>query len=323
MQRTIDEFHRRNGDHAHELPLVIGMAQAFCALLEEDHDLARHELDRVVASQDTNPTTYYLAGKHGVLPLLLSLTARIGDSDHQRFTELAATTAATMRWNRQFVDLGHAILLGRQGKTRDAAAVMAAAAHAARLYPRAWHLGLRLVAIPAHEDGWGQPALWLRQAEEYFHQADLPAIAAACRGALRRVGATAPQRRVNTTPVPARLREQGITPREYEVLELVLLRLSNQDIAARLHISPRTVEKHVANLLTKTNQTNRTSLSRSLSWSRTRSLALTCCLWRSLIGGLWLFGCCTGSWSRRCPGCRCWPEAQPPRTRRYSRCAVR
>ena len=40
-----------------------------------------------------------------------------------------------------------------------------------------------------------------------------------------------------------------MTAREAEVLELVGGRLSNKDIAARLYLSPRTVEKHVASLL--------------------------------------------------------------------------
>ncbi|WP_231905449.1 LuxR C-terminal-related transcriptional regulator [Saccharothrix espanaensis] len=38
-------------------------------------------------------------------------------------------------------------------------------------------------------------------------------------------------------------------------------RLGNKAIATRLHISPRTVEKHVASLITKTAQPDRESLS--------------------------------------------------------------
>jgi DNA-binding NarL/FixJ family response regulator len=51
-----------------------------------------------------------------------------------------------------------------------------------------------------------------------------------------------------------------VTLREYEVYELLMARLGNKEIAARLHISPRTVEKHVASLLTKTDRSNRTTL---------------------------------------------------------------
>jgi DNA-binding NarL/FixJ family response regulator len=44
------------------------------------------------------------------------------------------------------------------------------------------------------------------------------------------------------------------------VLALLVLRLGNKEIAARLHISPRTVEKHVASLIGKTGQANRARL---------------------------------------------------------------
>jgi DNA-binding CsgD family transcriptional regulator len=43
----------------------------------------------------------------------------------------------------------------------------------------------------------------------------------------------------------------GLTPREAEVLELLAEGLRNADIAARLHVSPRTVDHHVSSLLGK------------------------------------------------------------------------
>jgi DNA-binding CsgD family transcriptional regulator len=63
-----------------------------------------------------------------------------------------------------------------------------------------------------------------------------------------------------TTDMPGALRACGVTPREHEVLGLLVFRLGNKDIAARLHISPRTVEKHVASLLGKTGQADRARL---------------------------------------------------------------
>jgi DNA-binding NarL/FixJ family response regulator len=60
--------------------------------------------------------------------------------------------------------------------------------------------------------------------------------------------------------VPPPLRELGVTSREADVLTLVALRLTNAEIAARLVLSPRTVEKHVASLLTKTGCPNRRAL---------------------------------------------------------------
>ena len=42
-----------------------------------------------------------------------------------------------------------------------------------------------------------------------------------------------------------------MTAREHEVLVLVGERMTNRQIAGRLFLSPRTVEKHVASLLSK------------------------------------------------------------------------
>jgi DNA-binding NarL/FixJ family response regulator len=60
--------------------------------------------------------------------------------------------------------------------------------------------------------------------------------------------------------VPPDLRAIGVTSREAEVLVLVAEGLTNQEIGARLHLSPRTVEKHVASLLAKTGHRRRTQL---------------------------------------------------------------
>jgi DNA-binding NarL/FixJ family response regulator len=48
------------------------------------------------------------------------------------------------------------------------------------------------------------------------------------------------------------LAARGVTPREVEVLAQVAAGHSNREIAGALHLSVRTVEKHVERLLTKT-----------------------------------------------------------------------
>jgi DNA-binding CsgD family transcriptional regulator len=53
-----------------------------------------------------------------------------------------------------------------------------------------------------------------------------------------------------------------LSHREQEVLECVLLNLSNKEIGQRLFISERTVRFHVSSLLTKFNVTNRVALMR-------------------------------------------------------------
>jgi DNA-binding CsgD family transcriptional regulator len=257
MDRALAEFHERGGGRSREAPLTVGLARAFCALLEADLDRVRAELEVVLASQRTNPTTFYLAGRHGLHVLLLVLDPA---GDRAEFDRLTSTAMASMRWNRQFVRLGQAVLAGRAGRAEDAATAMSQAQQAAGRYPLARHAGLWLVAEAAHRDGWGDPATWLRQAEQHFHDVPAPAVANACRAALRRVGAPVPQRRTDSGRVPGLLRTRGVTSREYDVYELLLLRLRNKEIAQRLHISPRTVENHVASLLAKTDHESRDAL---------------------------------------------------------------
>ncbi len=52
-------------------------------------------------------------------------------------------------------------------------------------------------------------------------------------------------------PAPAALRELGLTPREAEVLSHISMGSSTKETAARLEISPRTVDKHVERSLAK------------------------------------------------------------------------
>jgi DNA-binding NarL/FixJ family response regulator len=71
-----------------------------------------------------------------------------------------------------------------------------------------------------------------------------------------------PQRRRGRgdTTVPPVLRRLGVTSREADVLRLVALGLSNQDIAGRLYLAPRTVKTHIEHLLAKTSLTSRVQL---------------------------------------------------------------
>ena len=60
------------------------------------------------------------------------------------------------------------------------------------------------------------------------------------------------------------IREPVTSERETEIVELVALGLTNQEIAQALTISKRTVDNHVSNIFTKTGAKNRVAL---LNWA--------------------------------------------------------
>ena len=110
-----------------------------------------------------------------------------------------------------------------------------------------------LVAPCARRDGWGEPAVWLREALANFEDLGLPNFAGQCRASLHAMGEQVPRRPRSDAPrVTGLLAARGITAREVEVLAQVAAGRSNREIAAALHLSVRTVEKHVERLLMKT-----------------------------------------------------------------------
>ena len=108
--------------------------------------------------------------------------------------------------------------------------------------------------------GWGDPATWLREAAADFEASGQAKLASACRGILRQAGERVPRSGRGKAQVPAQMRRLGITSREMDVYLLVAHGLSNAEIAARLFISPKTVETHVASLVSKTGQAGRREL---------------------------------------------------------------
>jgi DNA-binding CsgD family transcriptional regulator len=165
-----------------------------------------------------------------------------------------------VRWTRQFLHWAAAVQAGRRGDLAEAHRQSRLATEAAEIYPVARHLAARLVAPAAAADGWGTPIEDLRAAEAWFHDQGVPVAARTCRDLLRSLGAPIQQRREGVSAVPVELRAAGLTVREYEVGLLLREHLGNREIGERLHISHRTVEKHMAALYLKLNLPDRRAL---------------------------------------------------------------
>ncbi|NBM16155.1 AAA family ATPase [Streptomyces sp. GC420] len=250
-------FRRAGGEESLLVPLQRGMCRAVGALLEENRERALSDLDAALEWELEHPSFFYLSGRYGLRPLLRVL---VGAGGREEYGAAASSPGAGLAWNKLFLGAAEAVLLGREGDPHGAVRALEAAGRAGGAFPMARHLALRLAAEAALADGWGEPVAWLRTAEEYFHSAGVLPAAAACRAALRQAGVSVPQRRDGRDRIPAALRASGVTPREYEVFVLLAERPGNQQIARRLSISPRTVEKHMASLLNKTGRHDRSAL---------------------------------------------------------------
>jgi DNA-binding CsgD family transcriptional regulator len=251
MEEAFWQFRRWEGDTQPQfVPRMYGLARTFCALLEENRARAQEELAKALSAEETTPSVLQLGGRHGLHLLLSALSGAEPDVD-----------SSQLRWDRMFALYAKAVLAGRAGRGDEATAAVTEALVVGAPYAMGKHLGLRLTCEAALADGWGTPVDWLRAAEDHFHGADVPAVASACRALLRSSGVRVAQRRTGLSEIPTALRSAGLTVREYEVLRLLADRLGNREIADRLHLSPRTVEKHVSSLITKTGLPNRIALS--------------------------------------------------------------
>ncbi|WP_286257534.1 AAA family ATPase [Streptomyces graminofaciens] len=236
---------------------VWGWAHGICSLLREEHERALAEFTEADRAMRALPSTRGVTGFLG--PYLLLRTVRdvadwaeLDGPDTGRLTEI--------HWDRPFVGWSRAVLLGREGRTAEAAKAAEEALTGTDTIPLARHLCLRLGSPAALADGWGRPVEWLRASEQFFHDRGTTRMAAACRALLREAGSPVPRRRRGHEAIPEELRRVGVTAREYEVLRLLGSRLGNQEIAEHLFLSPRTVEKHLASLRDRTGCGDRAAL---------------------------------------------------------------
>ena len=221
-----------------------GGGRAMVALLGGDRAGAIDALGRGVSLLNTLPQQGP-AHYRGLWPLLL---ASAGDERAAAAIDEARCLGLTVnRVNRGLLGYADAILAGRRGE-RELAADVARAADADLAHYPVWGDLARLhAAAPALADEWGQPKTWLEAAQASFAAHGIDALAARCAELLG-------------GPPPSRWTRLGVTAREGDVLVLVAEGLANKEIAARLHVSPRTVEKHVESLMRKAGARSRTQL---------------------------------------------------------------
>jgi DNA-binding CsgD family transcriptional regulator len=149
--------------------------------------------------------------------------------------------------NRGLIAFAQAVLEGRSGRPGRADAIVAGHTRSFANC-ETWADLAGLIAAPrALADGWGEPVRWLTAARDRFTSLGLDRLATRCAELLR-----------DACPNP--WAGEGVTDREADVLRLVIAGRANKEIAAALRLSPRTVEKHVENLLRKTGARSRTEL---------------------------------------------------------------
>jgi DNA-binding CsgD family transcriptional regulator/tetratricopeptide (TPR) repeat protein len=231
-------------ERAEELVAVHAQCRAACALARDDLAEARGELRRArELARVARPPT---------VPPLLALDAvlhAVGGSDPAELIgELRGWRRTKLPQPEAILTVAEAVRLGREGEGTVAEALLAGALRILAPNPFVHALTARLVAPIASADGWGEPIRWLTAALATFEERGLRGPAEACRADLRRLGQ------------PVRRGDGELTAREREVLDLVAQGLPNREVAARLFLSARTVEKHVERLLAKTGSANRAQL---------------------------------------------------------------
>lgn len=237
---------------------AVGHVRAMRALHQGDPSAALVALDRAAALLRQVPGHH---DPHRGLWALLRTLAEADDEVARR--EAASAAGSDTRYNRSMLAVAAAVVAGREGDVAAAGVGYDRGIEDLSGYEEPdllVHLTGWLVAPAASAHGWGDPIGWLQQAVRWFADHGHEPLATSCRTLLRDAGAPVPRQGRGASTVPADLLQRGVTSREVDVLHLVGERLSNADIAARLVLSPRTVEKHVAALLRKTGSPDRAAL---------------------------------------------------------------
>jgi DNA-binding CsgD family transcriptional regulator len=256
MERILAQLQAASGEEALYFDLVRSAFSAELSLCEEKRKQALKFFDMAVGFGRRLLPGASPSPAWGQWALLGALERRDAADPN---SEAPPASTAVHPVNRAYAQYTAAVRFGRLGRKEEAAAAVAAGDRV--ISPALWyfHMARRLVAEVAIDDGWGEPARWLTESEAFFDRHELQPVASACRSLLRKCGARPPALRARAR-VPEPFLAAGVTEREMEVLAVLSDGLSNKEIAARLYLSPKTVEKHVASLMDKLDVRSRAQL---------------------------------------------------------------
>jgi DNA-binding CsgD family transcriptional regulator len=207
---------------------IWGYCHAVLALGEGDRERARAALRTAVAAAGPAPLPTPPVG------LLLLLETLRGGPDDDPSQLLRAPDTVPHVITRGLAQVASSIVDGRAGRTRLADGKLETGIETLSRAPWYRSMALALVEPECRAHGWGE----LPRFTAWSSEVTVPA------------------------PPPT---HHGVTRRELDVAKLVRDGLSNREIAARLGLSVRTVDKHVERLLHKTGSRNRTALAIRMS----------------------------------------------------------
>jgi DNA-binding CsgD family transcriptional regulator len=262
MQTAIDAALRRDPLDPRILGDLYGQVLATLSIVRGDLAALPGLLDTMMEhARLAPPTTSIFPSRIFWATLHATDDDDLGEAAEAEFSEITeAVPLPTFLITHRAV---RAIRLGRQGDVKGATATIGEAYDQLREHKIAvgsMHTQRMLTARAASRDGWGEPVLWLREAEAFFASNGYEQAARRCRIMIGDTGAPVPRRGRGHSEVPAALRALGITSREVDVLKLVMAGPSNREIGHALFLSTKTVERHLSSLFARTGTHDRHAL---------------------------------------------------------------
>ncbi len=240
LERFADRAAAASGDPA--LVAFTRGARGEGELLHGDPEAAVEWLDRATTALASLPHAEPACFR-ALWPVLLA--SRGDRRAGAAVVEARRLGVGAFRLNRGLLGYAEAILSGVAGDASGARR-RASACDPDFVNCQTWaDVARTLVAESAASTGWAEPGPWLQGAGARLEEHGLGSLADRARRLDER---------------PDRWRGLRVTAREAEVLILLTEGLSNKEIAARLGVSPRTIEKHVEALLRKADARSRTQL---------------------------------------------------------------